>query len=105
LVSVLYQSDHIFAASRDEVILGTKPTIGARKVMVMIFFSGAKLISLQTLPPGARFTQEYFINTILPDFVHERWQILRRVHGSEDCVHMDNSMYHNGRKVTDEVRF
>jgi hypothetical protein len=36
------------------------------------FFSDAKLISLQALQPGARFTQEYFINTILPDIVHCR---------------------------------
>jgi hypothetical protein len=33
--------------------------------MMTIFFSGAKLISLQALPPAARFTQEYFINAIL----------------------------------------
>jgi hypothetical protein len=69
----------MFAASRDEVIPRKKHTIGARKVMVTIFFSGAKLISLQALPSGARFTQEYFINTILPDLVHERGQIFRRV--------------------------
>jgi hypothetical protein len=42
----LYQSDHMFAATQDEVIPRKKATIGARKVMLTIFFSGAKLISL-----------------------------------------------------------
>jgi hypothetical protein len=42
----LYQSDHMFAATRDEVIPRKHATIGARKVMLTIFFSGAKLISL-----------------------------------------------------------
>jgi hypothetical protein len=48
----LYQSDHMLAASRDEVI-PRKNTIGTRKVIVTIFFSGAKLISLQPLPSDA----------------------------------------------------
>jgi transposase len=64
------------------------------------------LISRQALPLGARFAQEYFISTILPDIVHERGQIFRRVHRGDFFVHMDNSMCHNGhngRKVTDEL--
>jgi hypothetical protein len=42
----LCQSEHMFAATRDEVIPRQKATIGARKVTLTIFFSGAKLISL-----------------------------------------------------------
>jgi histone-lysine N-methyltransferase SETMAR len=99
----LYQSDHMFTASPDEVIPRTKQTIGARKVMVTIFFAATKLVSLNALPPGGRFTQYYFINTVLPDIVHERGQILRRVRPADFFVHMDNSMCHNGRKVTDEL--
>jgi hypothetical protein len=94
----LFQSDHMFAASRDEVIPRKRPTIGTRKVMVTIFFRSAKLISLQALPPRARFTQEYCIHTIRPDIVHERGQIFRRVHRGDFFVHLDNSMCHDGRK-------
>jgi hypothetical protein len=70
--------------------------------MVTVFFSGAKLISLQALPPGARFTQEYFVNTIVPDIVDARREIFQRVRWGDFFVHMDNSMCHNGRKVADE---
>jgi hypothetical protein len=96
------QSDYIFATSREEVIPRTKATIGAQKAMLTIFFSGVKLISLHALPAGARFTQEYFINSILPDILDEKQRILRRNHGGDFFAHMDNSMCHNGRKVTDE---
>jgi hypothetical protein len=55
------------------------------------------------LPAGARFTQKYFINTILPDIVHEKEQIFQRIHRSDSFAHTDNSMCHNGRNVTDEL--
>jgi hypothetical protein len=71
--------------------------------MLTIFFTGAKLVSLNILPPGGRFTQDYFINTVLFDIVHERGHILRRVHRGDASVHMDNSMCHNGRKGTGEL--
>jgi hypothetical protein len=93
----------VFATSRDEVIPRTKQIIRTQKVMLTLFSTDTQLISLNALPPGRRFTQNYFINTVLPDIVDERGQILRRV-GLGDCfVHMDNSMYHNGRKVIDEL--
>jgi hypothetical protein len=68
----------MFATSREEVIPRTKATISAQKVMLTIFFSGVKLISLNALPTGAGFTQEYFINSILPDILDEKQRILRR---------------------------
>jgi hypothetical protein len=66
------------------------------------FFSGVKLISLNALPAGARFTQEYFINNILPDILDEKQRILGRNRRGDFFVHMDNLMCHNGRKVADE---
>jgi hypothetical protein len=53
----LYQSDDMFARSRDEVVPRTKATIGAQKVMLAVFFSDVRLISLNALPSGARFTK------------------------------------------------
>jgi hypothetical protein len=46
--------------------------LGLKNVMLTIFFASTKLVSLNALPPGERFTQDYFINTVLTDIVHER---------------------------------
>jgi hypothetical protein len=62
----------MFSRSRDEVIPRTKATIAVEKVMLTIFFSGVKLISLNALPLGVRSTQEYFMHNILPYIVNER---------------------------------
>jgi histone-lysine N-methyltransferase SETMAR len=97
-----FQPDHMFATSREEVIPRTNATIGAQKVMLAIFFSSVKLISLNALPAGARFTQEYFINRILPDILDEKQRILRRNRRDDFFVHMNNSIYHNRCKVIDE---
>jgi hypothetical protein len=77
----------MFTTSRDEIIPRTKQTIGAQKVMLTIFFTGTKLVILNALPSGGRFTQDCFINTVLPDIVHERGQILRRVRRVIFCAH------------------
>jgi hypothetical protein len=74
-----YPSDDIFAAGRHEVIPRRKATIGAQKVMVTVFFSGVTLVSLNTLPSGARFIQESFVRSILPDIIHETGRIFSRV--------------------------
>jgi hypothetical protein len=71
--------------------------------MLTIFFSGAKLISIQALLPGTHFTQEYFVNNVLPDIVDERTRIFKRIRRREFFVHMDNSMCHNGRMMTEEL--
>jgi histone-lysine N-methyltransferase SETMAR len=99
----LYESHHMFAASRDEVIPRKKPAIGTQKVMLTIFFSGEGLISLQALPPGVKFTQDYFVNSILPDIANERGRIFNRIRRRDFFLHMDNSMCHNGRMVTEQI--
>jgi histone-lysine N-methyltransferase SETMAR len=92
----------MFATSREEVIPRTKARIGVQKVLLTIFFSSVKLISPNALPAGARFTQEYFINSSLPDILDEKQRILGRNRRGDFFIHMDNSICHNGRKVTDE---
>jgi hypothetical protein len=82
-----YQYDHMFARSRDDVIPRTKATIGAQKVMLTIFFSGVRLINLNALPPRARFTQEYFMNSILPDIANKMGRIFQRVRRRIFCAH------------------
>jgi hypothetical protein len=99
----LYLSDHMFTASRDNMIAREKATIKAQSVILTIFFSGVSLITVDALLSGAQFTQEYFINNILLDIVETRGRIFRRVRRGEFFVHMNNSMCHNGYKVTDEL--
>jgi hypothetical protein len=48
-----YQSDHIFAASREEVIPREKATIEAQRVMLTIVSSGVSLTKVDALPSGA----------------------------------------------------
>jgi hypothetical protein len=98
-----YQSGHMFAVSRDEVIPREKATIKAQRVMLMIFFSGVSLITVNTLPSGERFTQECFINYIPPDIVEARRKLFGRVRSRDFLIQMDNSVCHNGPKVTDEL--
>jgi histone-lysine N-methyltransferase SETMAR len=93
----------MFARSRDEVIPRTEATISTQKVKLTIFFSGVKLASRNALPFGARFTQEYFFNRILPDIVNKMGQILQRVRRGDWFVYMNNFICHNGRKVSDEL--
>jgi hypothetical protein len=93
----------MFTAIRDDVISREKATIGVQRVMLTIFFSDVSLNTMDILPSSARFIQEYFINNILPDIVEARRRIFRRVHKRPFSMHMDNSMCHNGRKMTDEL--
>jgi hypothetical protein len=71
--------------------------------MLTICFRDVSLIIVNTLSYGVSFTQKYFINTILPDIVKARERIFRRVRKREFFMHMDNSICHNDRKVTNEL--
>jgi hypothetical protein len=79
----LYSFDYMFAVSRDEIIPREKSTIGAQRIILTIFFSSVSLITIDALPSGARFTQEYFINNILSDIIKARGRIFRRVRRGE----------------------
>jgi hypothetical protein len=70
--------------------------------MLMVFFSGVNLIRVNALLSGAWFTQEHFVNNIPPDIVEARTRNFCRVRRRAFLVDIDNSVYHNGRKVTDE---
>jgi hypothetical protein len=49
----LYLSDHMSAASRNEVIPREKATIAIQRVMLTIFFNGVSLITVNALPSSA----------------------------------------------------
>jgi hypothetical protein len=71
--------------------------------MLTVFFSDVSLITLNSLPSGARFNQEYFIYNILLDIVEARERVFHGFRRRGFCVHMNNSMCHNGRMVIDEL--
>jgi hypothetical protein len=60
-----YESPTVFARARDEVVPRVPRTIGSKKVMVTIFFTANRLLTLVSLPQGQKYNKEYFINEIL----------------------------------------
>jgi hypothetical protein len=60
-----YESDSMFARTRDELIQRTSQKIGSEKVMVTIFFNGTQLMCLDYLPRGQKFNKLYFKDVIL----------------------------------------
>jgi hypothetical protein len=90
------------ATSAREVVPRTKQNISAKKTMVTIFFTSARLLVLNFLPKGTMFNQDSFINTMLPNLYSEKRPIARRKGLPSFSVHMDNLMCHNGAKITEK---
>jgi hypothetical protein len=72
------------------------------KTKVIIFFTSTRLLVLNFLPKGTKFNQDYFIDTVLPNRYSEKRGIARRKGLPNFSVHMDNSMCHNGAKITEK---
>jgi transposase len=85
------------------VVPRTKQNISAKKTMVTIFFRSTRLLVLNFLPKGTKFNQDYFIDTVLPNLYSEKRRIARRKGLQSFSVHMDNSMCHNGAKITEKL--
>jgi hypothetical protein len=81
--------DSMFAASAREMVSRTKPNIFAKKTMVTIFFTSTRLLVLNFLPKGAKFNQDYFVDTVLPNLYSEKRRIARRKGLPSFSVHMD----------------
>jgi hypothetical protein len=89
----------MFAWALSEVIPRTRKTIGAKKAMIMIFFTGRQLTLLDVLPKGSRFNQQYLIDSVFPDLKTENRNFRGRMPRPTFWVHMDNSMCHNWSTV------
>jgi hypothetical protein len=96
--------DSMFATSAKEVVPRTKHNISAKKTMVAIFFTSTRLLVLNFLPKGTKFNQDYFIDRVLPNLYSEKRRIARRKGLSSFLVYMDNSVCHNGAKITENLR-
>jgi hypothetical protein len=73
--------DSMFAASAREMVPSTKQNISAKKTMIAIFFTSTRLLVLNFLPKGTEFSQDYFIDTVLPSLYSEK----RRIAGRKVC--------------------
>jgi transposase len=60
------------------------------------------LLVLNFLPKAAKFNQDYFIDTVLPNLFSEKRRNTRCKGLPSLSVHMDNSMCHNGAKITEK---
>jgi hypothetical protein len=68
--------------------------------MITLFSTARKLIALEVPPKGRRFNQQYFIDCIFSDLKKANVNSHRRKTGRTFWVAMDNSMCHNGSKIT-----
>jgi hypothetical protein len=66
-----YHPSSMFVREPSEVIPRTRQTIGAKKTMIMIFFTTRQLILLDVLPKGSKFNQQYFTDYMFPDLKME----------------------------------
>jgi histone-lysine N-methyltransferase SETMAR len=74
-----------------------------QKTTVTIFFISTRLLVLNFLPKGTKFNQDYFIDMVLPNLYSEKRRIARRKGPPSFSVHIDNSMCHNGAKITEKL--
>jgi histone-lysine N-methyltransferase SETMAR len=98
----IYQSSEMFARSLADVIPRIQQAIGAKKIMMTMFFTGRRLIMLAIIPRGGQYNQLYFVDNILPDLKKGKLGFTRRMPGSTFWVHMNNSMCHNEAKIASE---
>jgi histone-lysine N-methyltransferase SETMAR len=72
--------------------------------MIAMFFTAKKFILFDVLPRGSTFNQMYFTNTIFPDLKTANLNFRRQKTKPTFWVYMDNSMCHNGSKVTSKTK-
>jgi hypothetical protein len=58
---------------------------------------------LEVRPKGTKLNPDYFIDVIFPGSYNENRQISRKEGFPAFSVHMDNSMYHNGNKISEKL--
>jgi hypothetical protein len=97
-----YQSNSMFSDSRASVPPMVRQNIASKKYMITVFFTGTRIIVTDLLNPHTTFNQDYFIAQIIPGLYNHQRNLRRRKHQIALQIHMDNSMCHNGRKVTQE---
>jgi hypothetical protein len=100
----IYPSSEILARSPADVIPRTRQGIGAKRIMITLFFTAKKRIVLDVMPKGWKYNQLYFVDDIVPGLKRGKMSFARRKPRSTFWVHMDNSMCQNGAKITSEFQ-
>jgi hypothetical protein len=100
----IYPSSEMFVRSLTDVIPRTRQAIGAKKIMIKLFFTARKLIVLDVMPKGWKSNQLYFVDSIVPGLKRAKMSFARRKPGSTFLVQMDNSMCHNEAKIISEFQ-
>jgi hypothetical protein len=57
----------MLARSTADLIPRTRQAVGAKAIMITVFFTPKKLIVFNVLPTVSTFNQLYFTNNIFPD--------------------------------------
>jgi hypothetical protein len=73
-------------------------------IMITVFFTAKKLIVFTVLARGGTFNSPYLINNIFPDLKTANLNFRRQKKGSTFWVGMNNSICHNGSKVTPKIK-
>jgi hypothetical protein len=71
--------------------------------MLKVFFTFCKLLVLNALPQRQKYNQDYFGQKKIPELQSERFRFARQKTLVEFAAHMDNSICHNGTKVTNAL--
>jgi hypothetical protein len=100
----IYASSEMFARSLADVIPVTRKAIGAKKIMITLFFTARKLIVLTVTPKGWKYNQQYFVEKTVPGLKRGKMSFARGKRGSTCWVHKDPSMCDHGAKITSEFQ-
>jgi hypothetical protein len=96
-------SDSIFAGSRESVVPRIRPDISRPKTMLPIFFPSRRLLVLKPLPKGTKFNQGYFVHAIFPGLYNEKRRISRKDAVPAFSAHRDDSISHDGNKISEKL--
>jgi hypothetical protein len=99
----LYPSNRMFISCKDKVAPREQRMIAAETIMLTIFFTLRQLIALECQSPREQLTLKYLVSQILPDLRREQKRFCCGNCARHFYVNRDNSIYHNRRKVNNEI--
>jgi hypothetical protein len=71
--------------------------------MLMVFLTSCKRLAVDILPNGQKYDQDDLLQKVIPDLKPERSRFARLKILVEFASHIDNSMCHNGTKMTNTL--
>jgi hypothetical protein len=96
-------SDSMFTSSRESIVPRMRGDISGQQTLLPISFPSRRLPVLKPLPKGIKFNQNYFIDAIFPGLYDEKRRISRKDGFPAFSAGTDNSMCHNGNKISEKL--